>query len=181
MASAIPSSMITDRIDPLSSVDIVQGDALEELRKLPGEMFHCCVTSPPYWNLRDYSVDGQLGQEISWMEYISKLVEIFHEVKRVLRKDGTLWLNMGDKYVGTPSSTSYRRDRAKIIPKGPKKDFGGILEQNLIGLPWRLALALQDDGWYLRCDCIWSKRNSAFRGRSISTRPSRNACWRQRP
>lgn len=111
---------------------LYQGDCLETLRWLPSESVNCGVTSPPYWGLRDYGVSGQLGQESTPEEYIGKLVEIFREFRRVLRDDGTLWLNLGDSY-----------------GKG----------KQLVGIPWRVALALQADGWYLRQDIIWHKPN----------------------
>lgn len=118
---------------------ILQGQALAMLRTLPDNSVHCVVTSPPYWGLRDYGCDGQIGLEATPAEYIAKMVEIFEEVRRVLRRDGTCWVNMGDTYSGS---------------------FGNSLKaKNLIGMPWRLALALQDAGWYLRSDIIWSKPN----------------------
>ncbi len=107
------------------------GDALTELRKLPTESVQCCITSPPYWALRDYGVEGQLGSEATPEEHAAVMVEVFSEVKRVLRKDGTLWLNYGDRHV----------------------------EKQLCGMPWRVAFALQADGWHLRSDIIWEKQN----------------------
>lgn len=111
---------------------ILIGDCLDLLRQMPARSVHCCITSPPYYALRDYGVDGQIGLEESPAEFIARLVEVFREVRRVLRDDGTCWVNMGD---------SYR------------------LDKQLMGMPWRLALALQDDGWYLRQDIIWHKPN----------------------
>ena len=109
---------------------ILQGDALEELRKLPDKCCSVCVTSPPYYNARDYGAADQLGTESSPEEYTRKLVEAFREVARVLKDDGTLWLNIGDSY-------------ARHI------EDGGIKRKDLIGIPWLLALALRSDGWYL--------------------------------
>ncbi len=108
---------------------ILLGDAAEQLRTLGADSVHCCVTSPPYFGLRDYGVPGQIGQEAAPEEYINRLVEAFREVRRVLRPDGTLWLNIGDSYQN----------------------------KNLMGIPWALAFALRVDGWYLRQDIIWHK------------------------
>ena len=111
---------------------IIQGDCIEGMRTLPDASVHCCVTSPPYWGLRDYGHDGQIGLESTPEAYVARMVEVFREVRRVLREDGTLWLNLGDSYKGG-------------------KQLGGI--------PWRVAFALQADGWWLRQDIIWSKPN----------------------
>lgn len=131
---------------------ILQGDALEKLRKLPDKCCSVCVTSPPYFNARDYGVADQLGTESSPEEYTRKLVEIFREVARVLKDDGTLWLNIGDSY-------------ARHI------EDGGIKRKDLIGIPWLLALALRSDGWYLRADIIWNKPNAM--PESCKDRPTR--------
>ncbi len=135
-------------------------DCLEGLKQLPDNSINCCVTSPPYWGLRDYGVEGQLGLESTPEEYVSKMVEIFREVKRVLRDDGTLWLNLGDSYAGNCSRTSTGRaglgnPREGVFTKKGK----GIKPKDLIGIPWRVAFALQADGWYLRQDIIWHKPN----------------------
>ena len=132
---------------------ILQGDALEELKKLPDKCCSVCVTSPPYYNARDYGVADQLGTESSPEEYTRKLVEIFREVARVLKDDGTLWLNIGDNY-------------ARHI------EDGGIKRKDLIGIPWLLALALRSDGWYLRADIIWNKPNAM--PESAKDRPARS-------
>lgn len=118
---------------------ILQGDCLEVLRTLPDCSVDCCVTSPPYFGLRDYGVDGQIGLEETPGQYIQKLVDVFREVRRVLKDDGTFWLNIGDSYAGNSS--------------------GGIKSKDLIGIPWMLAFALRSDGWYLRQDIIWHKPN----------------------
>ncbi len=144
---------------------ILIGDSLEILQTLPSESVHCCVTSPPYWGLRNYQVDGQLGLEKSPEEYVSKMVDVFREVRRVLRDDGTLWLNIGDSYAAnrsyqvpsTKGGTKHSYSQAvggkgSVIPDGLKA-------KDLIGIPWRLAFALQADGWYLRQDIIWHKPN----------------------
>lgn len=132
---------------------ILQGDALEELRKLPDKCCSVCVTSPPYYNARDYGAADQLGTESSPEEYTRKLVEAFREVARVLKDDGTLWLNIGDSY-------------ARHI------EDGGIKRKDLIGIPWLLALALRSDGWYLRADIIWNKPNAM--PESAKDRPARS-------
>lgn len=139
---------------------IYQGDALTVLKTLPGQSVHCCVTSPPYWGLRDYGVEGQLGLEKSPEEYVSKMVEVFREVRRILRDDGTLWLNLGDSYargrggdgLQTANIGSHLANRPANIPAGLKP-------KDLVGIPWRVAFALQQDGWYLRQDIIWHKPN----------------------
>ena len=141
---------------------IICGDALTELRKLPDESIHCCITSPPYWGLRDYGVDGQLGLEKTPEEYVNKLVEIFREVKRALRKDGTLWLNLGDSYSGSGKGIGSDHGKAAYEDKDiHKTDWSGtgLKPKDLVGIPWRVAFALQADGWYLRQDIIWAKPN----------------------
>jgi DNA modification methylase len=122
-------------------MQIIQGDALEELKKLPDQCCSTCVTSPPYYNMRNYNAADQIGMEESPDEYVKKLVEVFREVHRVLKDDGTLWLNMGDSY-------------AKHF------EDGGVKRKDLIGIPWLLAFALRSDGWYLRADIIWHKPNT---------------------
>ena len=137
---------------------ILTGDALEQLRQLPPESVHTCVTSPPYYNLRDYGAAGQIGNEDSVEEYLQSLVSVFREVRRVLRADGTLWVNMGDSYAtrsGSQPPTNTRNScghTAKHTPRGYKY-------KDLIGVPWQLAFALRADGWYLRQDIIWNKSN----------------------
>jgi DNA modification methylase len=153
--------------------EIRTGDALEQLRAMPAESVNCCVTSPPYWGLRDYGVGGQIGLEGSLQEFLGKLVAVFEEVRRVLRPDGTCWVNMGDCYVtqapgndrpdhsgndrtGTRGLQGASRRAQRIMkPKRPP----GLKMKDLVGQPWRLAFALQDAGWYLRRDIIWSKTN----------------------
>lgn len=138
---------------------VLCGDALDLLRTLPGESVHTCVTSPPYYNLRDYGVEGQIGNEANVEEYLLSLVSVFREVWRVLRTDGTMWVNMGDSYAtrsGSQPPTNTRNScghTAKHTPQGYKY-------KDLIGIPWQLALALRADGWYLRQDIIWQKPNA---------------------
>ena len=145
---------------------IIRGDALTELRKLPAESVHCCVTSPPYWGLRDYGTEGQLGLEKTPEEYVARMVEVFREVKRVLKRDVTLWLNLGDCYTSGNrpdrdprliSETSGLTNRSSGL--GRAKTPPGLKPKDLVGIPWRVAFALQSDGWYLRQDIIWAKPN----------------------
>lgn len=143
---------------------IIQGDCLEVLKGLPDNSIHCCVTSPPYYGLRDYGMDAQIGREATPEQYIGKLTEVFMEVYRVLRKDGTCWLNIADTYCGTGSKGSCRE------PKNPKgrngqqvsiaQNVAGCKHKDLIGIPWMLAFALRSEGWYLRSDIIWQKGNA---------------------
>ena len=150
---------------------ILTGDALEQLRKLPPESVHTCVTSPPYYNLRDYGAAGQIGNEASVEEYLQSLVSVFREVRRVLRSDGTLWVNMGDSYAGSgkgrmADGTHYDKKPSKSGNYGGTRNghlkktvAAGCKPKDLIGVPWQLAFALRADGWYLRQDIIWSKTN----------------------
>ncbi len=146
---------------------IIVGDALNVLQRLPDNSMDCCVTSPPYYGLRDYGVDGQIGLEDSPEEYIDRLVGVFREVRRVLKDDGTLWLNIADSYAGSGKGAWSRKDAQKevyvpdpesAITKMPKV-FDGIKPKDMIGIPWMLAFALRADGWYLRQDIIWQKPN----------------------
>ena len=160
---------------------ILHGDVLDMLKTLDSESVHCCVTSPPYWGLRDYGVDGQLGLEKTPQEYIAKMVEVFREVKRVLRKDGTLWLNIGDSYIGGGrggkgqcGKGSFEESRyeqgCKIgLPTG-KVD--GLKPKDLCLIPFRLAIALQEDGWWVRSDIIWAKPNPM--PESVTDRPTKS-------
>jgi len=159
---------------------ILQGDVIETLRTLPEGFIHTCVTSPPYWGLRDYGVPGQIGLEKTPEEYVEKMVEVFREVRRVLRDDGTLWLNLGDSYAssGTKASTEERnRYRSDLLTGGPLPAAGraptppGLKPKDLVGIPWRVAFALQADGWYLRSDIIWEKPNAL--PESVKDRPTK--------
>lgn len=140
------------------------GDSLEILKTFPDESVDCVITSPPYWGLRDYNVAGQLGLEKTPEEYVAKMTEVFREVKRVLKKEGTLWLNLGDSYWGSgcgPSGNFGVPDDARVNnskgKKYPKRD--DLKSKDLIGIPWMVAFALRKDGWYLRQDIIWAKPN----------------------
>ena len=140
---------------------IIQGDVLKVLEILPSESIDCCITSPPYWNLRDYGIDGQLGLERTPEEYVAKMVEVFREVRRVLKKEGTCWLNLGDSYFGNCSRGS-NNGRAGFGNKREgvfEKRGNGFKTKDLVGIPWAVAFALRADGWWLRQDIIWHKPN----------------------
>lgn len=152
-ASGRPSPTIDD-MKPTATIHAAE--ALTALRSLPDGCIRTCVTSPPYWGLRDYGHDGQLGLEATPDEYVANLVAVFREVRRVLSDDGTVWLNLGDSYSdGTRDHNSFRRDKAHVHAPGTRSS--GLPPKNLVGIPWRVALALQADGWYLRQDIIWHK------------------------
>ncbi|WP_434695214.1 site-specific DNA-methyltransferase [Pseudomonas sp. Z1-14] len=152
----------------IPSHQILVGDCIDMMRTLPDQSVQCCVTSPPYYGLRDYGVDGQIGLEETPAEFIARLVEVFREVRRVLRDDGTAWVNMGDSYASKPNGpiglgghtndaphVAVRTANARRSSQIPS----GFKHKDLMGMPWRLAFALQDDGWYLRQDIIWHKPN----------------------
>ena len=142
---------------------IIQGDVRAVLPTLPDDSIDCVVTSPPYWGLRDYGVEGQIGLEQNVEAYLEIIVGVFAEVRRVLRPEGTLWLNLGDSYAGSwgqyghGKHARYRRDPSIRTPGTYPQE--GIKPKDLVGIPWRVAFALQADGWYLRSDIIWSKPN----------------------
>jgi len=143
------------------------GDILDGLSEIEDESINCCVTSPPYYGLRDYKIEGQIGLEKTPEEYVEKLVNIFREVKRVLRDDGTLWLNLGDCYNGSGKAFGQKPEhkncgkikqkRGYDVPKPTMIDY--LKPKDLIGIPWMVAFALRADGWYLRQDIIWYKKN----------------------
>jgi DNA modification methylase len=169
------------------SVRILVGDCRESMAQLEAKAVQCCVTSPPYFGLRDYGHPGQLGLESTPQEYVDGMVSVFREVKRVLRDDGTLWLNIGDSYaagrggtempaetlaggVGGKGDETAHRGRLAQVPNGknpnapiakyqPHRNAGaiGLKHKDMIGIPWMLAFALRADGWYLRSDIIWHK------------------------
>jgi len=152
---------------------IICGDCLEVMKTLPDSIAQTCITSPPYWGLRDYGVDSQLGLEKTPEEYVTKMVAVFREVRRVLKDDGTMWLNLGDSYNGSGGaggdySSGGLRDGQ---PKYGRKFTGGLKPKDLIGIPWRVAFALQADGWWLRSDIIWSKPNPM--PESVTDRPTK--------
>ncbi|MFA5300086.1 MAG: site-specific DNA-methyltransferase [Lutibacter sp.] len=156
-----------------SGVTIYNGDALEVLKQLPNESVQMCVTSPPYWGLRDYLVGGQIGLEKTPEEYVQKIVEVFHEVKRVLKKDGTCWINLGDSYAGSGGTGNQFNQVGKGLNiVRPVKPMGGLKPKDLVGIPWMVAFALRADGWYLRSDIIWHKPNPM--PESVTDRPTKS-------
>ncbi len=153
--------------------EIIVGNALTVLKDYPDDTFRCCVTSPPYWGLRDYGIPNQVGAEFELLSYIENLRKIFIEVRRVLTVDGTFWLNIGDSY------TSGNRGWRATDKKNPAREMNyrpptpeGLKSKDLIGVPWRVAFALQADGWYLRSDIIWHKPNC--QPESVKDRPTRS-------
>jgi site-specific DNA-methyltransferase (cytosine-N4-specific) len=162
----------------LKSIDfrdslIVEGDSLHVLYHLPPQSVQCVITSPPYWGLRDYGIEGQIGLEETLPQFVNRLIAVFSEVKRVLKDDGVLWLNIGDGY--TSGNRGYRAPDKKnparamsVRPDTPE----GLKPKDLLGIPWRLAFALQDDGWYLRSDVVWNKPNAM--PESVKDRPTRS-------
>jgi DNA modification methylase len=170
---------------------ILVGNALEKLREIPDGSVDCCVTSPPYWGLRAYGTVpqtwqdgwvGELGAEPTPDEFVSHLVDIFREVRRVLKNEGTLWLNMGDSYAGRGGmqgipeghrSISMNHREKYQMEEDPKRNAGafGLKKKDLVGIPWKAAFALQADGWFLRSDIIWSKPNPM--PESVTDRPTR--------
>ena len=162
---------------------IICKDALAALRELPDGCVNLCVTSPPYYGLRDYGVDGQIGTEESPQAYICRLVAVFREVRRVLTDDGTLWLNIADSYAGsgkgiwkgatekTDCKNNYRADTTAAI-HGMPVVWDGIKAKDMIGIPWMLAFALRADGWYLRSDIIWNKTNGL--PENVKDRPTKS-------
>lgn len=142
-------------------IKILKGDCRKTLQSLPGKSINTCITSPPYWGLRDYGEGEQLGLEETPEEFVENLVEVFREVKRVLRDDGTVWLNLGDSYSsgGRTTTTNQTLRGNKDYGVTRPKPSEGIKPKDLVGIPWRVAFALQADGWYLRQDIIWHKPN----------------------
>lgn len=183
------------RVEHIGDATVYLGSALESLQSMPAASVQTCVTSPPYWGLRDYGVDGQIGLESTPEEYVARIVDVFREVKRVLRDDGTLWVNLGDSYAGSgPSGASYQ-STTTIARKGKTRDGNfaisktlsergltyadkkpipppGLKPKDLVGIPWRVAFALQSDGWYLRSDIIWAKPNPM--PESVTDRPTKS-------
>jgi DNA modification methylase len=171
------------KIEQIGDATLYLGDCLESLRAMPEVKVQTCITSPPYWGLRDYGVHGQLGLESTPEEYVARLVAVFREVKRVLREDGTLWVNLGDTYAqaGGPGWQGKNGGRAtrqftlhrdsvpmREITRHPPE---GLKPKDLVGIPWRVAFALQADGWYLRSDIIWHKPNPM--PESVTDRPTK--------
>lgn len=158
---------------PASNSFVYHGDAFEVLKELPSEVCRTAITSPPYWGLRDYDVNGQIGSEDDVNDYVYNLVQVFSELKRVLVDDGTFWLNIGDCY------TSGGRTWRAPDKKNPARAMSyraptpaGLKPKDLVGVPWRVAMALQEDGWYLRSEIIWHKPNP--HPESVKDRPTRS-------
>lgn len=175
----MPSKINIKEIQPLrdlkcSSSTIFQGNVLDVLRRMPSASIQAVVTSPPYWGVRDYGIDGQIGLEPTLEQYMNKLVSIFAEIKRVLKDNGVLWLNIGDSY--TSGNRGYRaydkKNPAREMASGRPNTPAGLKRKDLIGIPWKLAFALQSDGWYLRSDIIWHKPNAM--PESVKDRPVRS-------
>jgi DNA modification methylase len=147
--------------------NILEGNVLDRLKDIDEKSIQCVVTSPPYWGLRDYGENEQLGLEETPEEYVENMVKVFHEVKKVLRDDGTLWLNLGDSYIGGGRGWQYCKEdslqnahiKAGVKYGKPTGKIKGLKSKDLVGIPWRVAFALQSDGWYLRQDIIWHKPN----------------------
>ena len=159
-------------------VTILTGDCLTVLKTLPDASVHCCVTSPPYWRLRDYGCEGQLGLEKTPEEYVAKLVAVFREVRRVLRDDGTAWLNLGDSYAarlrqsGPEHAGDLTNSSHGVLTKITRDLPVNLKEKDLVGIPWMVAFALRADGWYLRSDIIWHKPNPM--PESVTDRPTKS-------
>lgn len=162
-----------DQVVNLIDTKILVGNARKLLKSIPDSSFRCCVTSPPYWGLRDYSAEGQIGAENNVDDFVANLVQVFREVRRTLTEDGTLWLNIGDTY--TSGGRTWRAPDSKNQARGmsyraPTPE--GLKPKDLVGVPWRVAFALQADGWYLRADNIWYKPNC--QPESVRDRPTRS-------
>ena len=158
----------------MSHATVHVGDVLAILPTLAAGSVRCCVTSPPYFGLRDYGMDGQIGLEPTPDEYVAKLVAVFREVRRVLTDDGTLWLNLGDSYAGrgaTGGTKSFQAAASSVGQRGWIPPAPGCKDKDLYGIPWRVAFALQADGWYLRSDIIWAKPNPM--PESVTDRPTK--------
>jgi site-specific DNA-methyltransferase (cytosine-N4-specific) len=160
-----------------ADLQVIEGDSFKILPKLKSESVQCCVTSPPYWGLRDYDHPQQIGAEASPADYVTNLVSIFREVRRVLRDDGTLWLNVGDGYArnggtGKCGPNAVVGNTKKLIQKRNCKvpEVWGLKDRDLMGLPWRVAFALQEEGWYLRSRIVWIKKSAM--PESVKNRPT---------
>ena len=156
----------------LSDSTVLEGDVHVALGRLPSESVQCVVTSPPYWGLRDYGIDGQIGLESTLPGFIQALTAVFADVNRVLKPDGILWLNIGDGYTsgnrGWRAPDKKNPNRAMNVRPGNPP---GLKDKDLLGIPWRLALALQANGWFLRSDIVWHKPNAM--PESVKDRPTR--------
>lgn len=157
----------------MSEYRLIQGDCLDVLRGMEAGSVQTAITSPPYFGLRDYGVDGQIGLEETPAAYVAKLVDVFREVRRVLRDDGTVWLNLGDSYAGAGYSNHYNTGGAQRSEGGKQRHLlqTGKGNKQLLGIPFRVAFALQEDGWILRADIIWAKSNPM--PESVKDRPTK--------
>lgn len=175
MLSAAKKSRATssDLFYDVDGVAVYNADSRNKLADFSDQSFQTCITSPPYWGLRDYDHPGQIGAEPVLSEYISTLVGVFRQVRRVLKDDGTLWLNIGDAYTsgGRTWRAPDKKNAGRAMAYRPDTPEG-LKPKDLIGLPWRLAFALQEDGWYLRSDIIWNKPNC--QPESVKDRPTRS-------
>ncbi len=163
----------TDTPIEITGDQIIEGDARFALESLPAGLVQTCVTSPPYWGLRDYDSDRQIGSESSLEGYLASLVSVFRGVRRVLAENGTLWLNIGDGYTSGDRGwrAPDRKNPSRAMDYRPPTP-NGLKPKDLIGVPWRLAFALQHDGWYLRSEIIWNKPNA--QPESVKDRPTRS-------
>jgi DNA modification methylase len=160
------------RSESLTEWRVLVGDVREKLRELADQSVQCCVTSPPYWGLRNYGVDGQIGMEETPEAFVAEMVAVFREVRRVLKDDGTIWVNLGDSYLaqqGSGFNGNKRMDAANLNVKVARP--AGMKPKDLAGIPWMVAFALRADGWYLRSDIIWSKPNPM--PESVTDRPTK--------
>jgi len=166
-------SSYDDLLHPNGASALIEGDALAVLSAMPANSVQTVVTSPPYWSLRDYGIEGQIGLNETVYAYIDALADMFDQVMRVLRADGTLWLNIGDSY--TSGNRGWRapdkKNRARAMSLRPPTPEG-LKDKDLIGVPWRIAFALQERGWYLRSEVIWNKPNA--QPESVRDRPTRS-------
>jgi DNA modification methylase len=164
----------------MSQYAIYCGDTASILKTIPSECVHCVITSPPYWGLRDYGVSAQIGLEDTLEEYVEKITEVFNEIKRVLKKNGTVWLNLGDSYAGSghgygseiKGKQKTNRGALFMAQMRPFEIPEGLKVKDLVGIPWRIAFALQANGWYLRSDIIWHKPNPM--PESVKDRPTKS-------
>lgn len=161
------------------SYQLLLGDCRDSMLKLPGKSVQCCVTSPPYYGLRDYGHDGQIGLEATPEEYVAQLVDVFRCVRNVLKDDGTLWVNLGDSYNGSGGPGGWADNKQTDAFKGefrkynnPNRDVKGLKPKDLIGIPWMVAFALRADGWFLRADIIWDK--PSVMPESVKDRPTKS-------
>lgn len=162
------------------TITLINSDAFEALKGMADESVQLCVTSPPFWGLRDYGFNGQMGLEPTPSKYIKNLVKVFEQVRRVLKSDGTLWLNIGDSYAGggNGGGGSFMKERGHTAwanharLSGFRKAPTGLKPKDLVGIPWMLAFALRDAGWYLRSDIIWAKPNPV--PESVRDRPTKS-------